>query len=713
MIKFLDDYRRYPTAILDTHTTNESFLRLVKVYKSMGIKNHAFPLVLFQPELQGVDPYSEDLTNVQKAMIAKECKYNPWYFLREVSRIPINGTPVPSKFLANRANICMFWCFLNNVDIAIIMPRQCGKSVGGDTLTEWIIDIAGASTSIQLLTKDAKLRKANIMRLKKMREVLPTWLINITGDDADNQEELTNKALKNNYQTAVAQKAKDVAENVGRGLTSEILQSDEGPYCPNIHISLPVAMSSGTAARDIAEKNGTFYGNIFTTTAGKKDSKEGAFMYNLIHNGMYWNERLMDCHNKEHLIDTIEKNSVGDRVIINGTFSHRQIGKSDLWLKKAIVNSGSSRDMANRDYLNVWTSGSVSSPLSNDINDVIRESGRDADYTQTTKDNYMLSWYIPARDIERRLANTHFLICIDSSNAVGKDANGMTLLDLKNLETIGSSNISEANIYRYAVWVANMLILYPHSTLIIENKSSGQSILDTVAIKLIAAGINPYKRIFNRVIDQRERYSNAYTEVTTSRTVPTEDEYLANKGKFGFMTTGPARYHLYDTVLQRAASCAGHLVNDKELSDQILGLVEKNGRVDHQDGSHDDMVISWLLGHWFANHAKELSWYGIKPGLVQSMVTEGGAGLSPEESMRRNEQAKVYAEIDAIKDAIATTQSPVQKMALETRLALAVSRIDNVEEKTLVMENIIAEVREQAKSKRSLCHAVRRHQGRR
>jgi ABC-type antimicrobial peptide transport system permease subunit len=50
---------------------------------------------------------------------------------------------------------------------------------------------------------------------------------------------------------------------------------------------------------------------------------------------------------------------------------------------------------------------------------------------------------------------------------------------------------------------------------------------------------------------------------------------------------------------------------DKKLIDQMSGLIEKNQRIDHRPGEHDDMVISWLLAYWFITNAQNLSFYGI------------------------------------------------------------------------------------------------------
>ena len=61
MILFLEDWSRYPEAIVDTKTVNQSFIDLAHVYKKMGIKNHYFHLALHDRTLQGVDPFAPDL----------------------------------------------------------------------------------------------------------------------------------------------------------------------------------------------------------------------------------------------------------------------------------------------------------------------------------------------------------------------------------------------------------------------------------------------------------------------------------------------------------------------------------------------------------------------------------------------------------------------------------------------------------------------------
>lgn len=74
--------------IYDVQTKNISFIQTSVDLKRLGIKNHMFFLKLYDPSLRGVDPHSPTLTDDQIIRIINECIINPWFYLREVARVP-------------------------------------------------------------------------------------------------------------------------------------------------------------------------------------------------------------------------------------------------------------------------------------------------------------------------------------------------------------------------------------------------------------------------------------------------------------------------------------------------------------------------------------------------------------------------------------------------------------------------------------------------
>lgn len=705
MILFSNDWLRFPRAIVDYETTNESFKRLVSLYQEMGVTNCLFPLSLLQPELQGVDPHLEVLSDDIKIKIGLECRYNIWYYLREVVRIPPVAGPEPIPFKANRANIALAWAFMNNIDIALIQPRQTGKSVSTDCIMVWLIYIGASNTKINMITKDHTLRTANVERLKKIRDLLPAYLVNVTNRDSDNQTDLTCRALENAYLTGVGQNSESAANNLGRGLTSPVTHVDEGPFIKFIGTTMPAALASGTAAREEAKKYNRPYGNIFTTTAGKKDDRDGRYMYDMIHGGAVWQELFLEALNREELLKLVKRNCSGRKTLINATFSHRQLGKTDEWLWEAISAAGASGEEADRDFFNIWTSGTQSSPLSTKVNQIIKESEIDPVHNEISRDSYIVRWYVTEEELAELVQTTHFIVGLDTSDAIGRDSIGIVIIDCRDLKVVGAATINETNLIRFSRFLADLMIKYHNTILVPERKSSAQAIIDSLLIHLSRANIDPFKRIYNLIVDKHYEKKKEYVEIQTPLSMRNNAFYDKWKRFFGFNTTGSSRELLYTTVLQNAAKESGHLVHDRTLSSEVRGLVVKNGRIDHQTSGHDDMVISWMMAHWFLTHTTNLSYYGIDTTKALSKVHHEGRVLTPQEEFELEEQERIkeqiediYEELTKATDEYVISQYERKLMALNGRVKdgnVDVSSIDS-------LINSAAQARQKAARDRSL-----------
>lgn len=704
-IAIASDYKRFPNAVVDTTHCHESWIEMAKLMKVKGVKNYLFHLTTLQPELVGVDPFDENNSNAIKAKIALECKSNLWYFARKVARLPTQGSSTPSPIRLNRMTLCGWWCLIMNIDVALVAPRQSGKSICFDVDTLRTIHISGDNQDMILLTKDAKLRKINVNRIKKMRDLLPGYLQFHDGNDADNAEELTCNYLGNRLVTGVAQKSKDLADNVARGMTASLLRIDEIGYIFNIDISYQVAASAGTEARDIARRNKTPYSTGVSTTAAKRDTTHGKFAFNLISGGFFWDENIVDVANRGEAIDMITTNASGDNPIVNGTFSHRQLGRTDSFLKDAIVKANGTREAIMKDFLNYWPSGSDSNPLDESVLASIKNSQVDPKHVARAKRKFRLNWYIPKERIESHMNSRHTTIAIDTSNAVGADANGMIITDNRTMETLATSNINVAILTEYALWVAELLIEYPKLTCIIENKSSGMAIMDIIAAKLIEAGMCPFRRMFNRIVNEPVKYNKEYKEICAHRGSPSLNLYETYKKYFGFMTTGRTREFLYNTVIHASANSVGHLVRDATMVGQLLALVEKNGRIDHAPGGHDDLVIAWLLANYFAGYAKNTIFYGVPPNTMLADVSQMGSLLSEEQLIVKRRDAALRIKINRTKEELQDATSSFQRSMIEMRLRTLVEGLTE-ESEDLNIETLINEVAN--KGKRSLSEAVKR-----
>lgn len=682
MILFEDDWKYYPTATADFETTNRSFVDTARLFKKMGVSNHTFLLALVNPLLKGVDPHDPNLSLELQGMIAEECKINPWYFFREIARAPSQSGQRAVPFQANRANISLFWCFFNHIFYILIQPRQTGKSFSVDTLVTLLMRVICTDTQINLLTKDDMLRRANIERLKNILDEIPPYLQMRHRSDANNGEEITVTRLGNMLKTHVPQASQKRALLMGRGLTSPIFLIDEGPFQVNIETSLPAALAAGGAANEAARASGSPYGVIMTTTAGKKDDRDGRYIYNLISEASIWNEAYYDSKNNTELRKRITANChpLRDTDVVcrvNGTFNHLQLGKTDEWLRRKLMDAIQKGDDANRDYFNIWTDGSASSPFGKEDAARLASARREVKFTEVAQGTgFILRWYIDENDVDQRMNSTKVIIGMDTSNASGGDAIGVVFTDAYTLEVLAAATINEANLTVFSRWVVDLMVRFPSTILIPENRSSAPGIVDYIVIQLTSEGIDPFRRIFNRIVNEQMDNPERMKEIRHSgRRYELATRY---KSQFGYPTSGSGTYsrdELYGRSMRLGVRYAADKLNDVLLVNQMLDLQIINGRVDHPKGGHDDMVISWLLTVWFLYVSTGLDWYGIDGRGIVTDAKIKMATMTPDQIVESEREQAYRERIEELCEKIADSKDPFLAHKYEAEVRILMTKV--------------------------------------
>ena len=694
MIVFEKDWRYYPRAIIDDQTPNQSFVHICSVLKKMGVRHYYFPLALLQPELQGVNPFDEEnLDEHTKAMILLEADHNPWYFIRELVIDRGAGLTLDDcRFRCNRASIAAMWLTLASIDYIRIQPRQTGKSFEADVIAIWLHYFCYHNTTMNLITNTNDTRVENIARLKKIRDGLPNYVNRNTEKDDNNQKSLSCHALHNRYISHVSQSSEKAADNLGRGLTSPYIQFDEAPFVNHIETTVSAAMGSTNTAREIARRKGEPYCTTFTTTAGDKETRDGRYIYNLWSSAAIWSEKFYDCQNRDELVECVIKNSHSPAPTVNLTLSHRQLGLSDKWLADSIARARSSKGVViDRDYFNRWTSSSSQSPIAEKVAQRIHASECEPIHNQISKEQYIFRWY------QQMDPNKKYVIGCDTSDAVGRDEIALVLASVEDGSTVGAGSYNETNLWHFAGWLFEFMIEYPNTILIIERRGNAQNIIDFLLVKLASHGYDPSKRMFSRIVQEHETRTDDYKKVSSGALLNSQQVRDQYKRYFGFTTTGDSRKLLYSDVLNLATENAADLIFDRQLIHQILSLTVRNGRIDHRQGDHDDMVIAWLLVHWFLNFGVNLNHYGIRPSDVLSKRLEKIHEHDPQEQQKLARRKHLLGEIEAVQQKLEAASSAFEIQRLEQELMTLSSKLDHKDQEVYSLDALIEQARERRK----------------
>lgn len=604
---------------VDYSTNNISFIKMSYLLKELGVRNNKFMLALVHKELQGVDPHSPNLTLDQKALIAVECKINPWYFFREVIRVAQSGGE-PVRYILNRANLALIWLHLNSIDTFLTMPRQIGKTIGVQGLMTYKMFLMGKNINIGLFAKDNDLRMENVSRLKELRNALPGYLYKVgPAYNTDNQEGLVYKPFRTKYITFVAQKDKRSAAGQGRGQTFTDEHWDEFGYYANNHLSYPSAKAATDTAQPLARENGIPCANIMTTTAAMLEDPAGQYAHGIKCDALRFSEVLYDCLNCEELKKLVDSGSDGGMVYIE--FNYKQLGKDDKWLKR--VSRGKSQSEIDRDYLNIWTHGSAGSLITTEVLKKLKLSIVEPLHIEIQED-LILRWYVDERtrksdDFKRK----PFILASDTSDNAGRDYSTLVMIDPSNMEVVMVCKSNQSSLAHIVLVALNLMRDFQRLVFIPERNRGGAFLIDMLLHALKDdKSFNPWKRIYNT---HHQDYSSKSPDCRRL------DLNAGSVRKlFGFHTSQGSRKVLYQSIFTTAVNRNIDKIHDSTLIDEISGItVDPKGRIDHTSDSHDDVLVAYLIACWFIMYGRNHHMYGIRDEEILKDFSEDSESVDP------------------------------------------------------------------------------------
>lgn len=601
--------RRKP--IIDWKTSNESFLELHEDLKILGVENNKFFLRLFDPDLQGINPFLPNLPVELQIKIFFEVWINPWYFLREICRIPEDGKAIEigggSEFKIDRTSVATWFLFLNGVDHYGSKPRQCGKTQ--DAIAKQLYGFNWGCTATQFLffNKDFPQAKVNLYRLKCQREMLPSFLkmeYAYTEDGRidkgiNNVTSMRNPINGNQIKCMTKATSIDIANSQGRGDTAAMHYMDEFDFWPYGTTIMKAAAFAYSKASENAVKNNSLHCRICTSTPGFTSSRDGAAAVDFIDQCVKWEDKYLDMPINK-LNGIIHGNKRNGFVYVEHTW--KQLKKTEKWYERQCELVGYDENTIAREIDLKRISGNELNPLKKEQQAYISSNTIDPIDRVDYSDN-LCPFYI----YEKLHRDYPYLLIVDPAEGLGADHdnNAVIVLNPYTLRTVieyKSPYVSQPNLFKMLDKL--MIDHIPKACVIIE-ANKGRELINL----FIASAWN-----FNLWYDE-DKLNSKIVEVSNEYG---EAQKAAHQRKaFGFDTSNKTRPKLFSTLEVLAEEQIDTLCTQFVAKD-ALGLIKKpTGRIEAGKGEHDDCIMAKLIGHFVYNNASNLEEFGIVKGRTE------------------------------------------------------------------------------------------------
>lgn len=594
-----------PPYIYDWETKNLSFIQTANDLRRLGIKNNKFFLKLYDKGLQGVDPHAAHLSEEMVYRIMTECIRNIWYYLREVARIPDNGGK-GRPYELNRANLAITWCYTNNIDHWVDIPRQIGKTQSILANLNHAFLFGTSSSHMALFNKDLEASKENLNRLKDQRALLPSYLQlrNVEVEDnagnkekeIDNVYSMYNPLTKNKITVKSSARSEEHARKLGRGNTLPITYMDEAEFTDWISEIVEASGPAFNTASENAKRNKASYCRIFSSTPGDPDTNAGAQSMYIIDRTYRWTEKFYDM-DVETVKEIIDRNS--DTNIVYIEYSYQQLGKDENWFRKVAKTVNNRPVAVRREILLQRLRSSDLSPFTEEDLMALQERSKELEPIE----EHMINEFYKLDIYEKLDKSLPYIVGVDVSAGYGQDNSAVTVIHPYNLNIVAefkSSLISTPNFKKFLFVLIRKFI--PKGILCIERNNNGCSIIDGLLETVVAPNIY---------------YDN------TKEIGPVVDSKLDAKGflqneakrrKAHGVWTGPKSRETMMGIMEQIVLERKDILTGKNVVDDMIKLELKKGKIQAATNAHDDCVMSWLIGMFVYYYGKNLNRYGLVKG---------------------------------------------------------------------------------------------------
>ena len=440
--------------------------------------------------------------------------------------------------------------------------------------------------------------KDNLKALKNIRELLPVYLRmdsaidQMTGKQVkapNTLETLQNPINRNLIVTLPGARTPSLADGAGRGATMAVQFFDEFAFLPYNDIVYAAAAPAFSKAADNAKKYNAPYGMLITTTPGDLTTREGTYANRMRLNATEWNENFYDLSYQDlkSLIDANENST-----FMHIKYTYKMLGSSEEYFKDMVRLLEKNWVKIRREVLLEWSRESDNNPFDKDDLETISTNVR-------TEPLYTL-FFGKANQFQMKFWDSIQpgslyppIIGVDVSSGINKDSSAITVIDSQTTKVIATFKSNFITMPELADLIYKFVSSYAKNAIVnIENNGGfGSSVLQMLLKTSIKK--NLYYEIKDRPTEE------VYDGVRVKRN-------LKRCRVYGSTSSKQKRDKLIELLHQRVRHHRDKF-NTPEIYDELCTMVVKpNGKTEHNDDAHDDLIFSYLWALYVFYYGEDL-----------------------------------------------------------------------------------------------------------
>lgn len=470
------------------------------------------------------------MSAVERAQEWRKCRNDPVYFIENYVKVPTPGGSQTMKMYEPQKKVVK--SFYKNHDLIFLKSRQIGISTISQAIVAHLVTFYD-NCIVGVISRDNSEATDFCRKVKNILSEYPKWMYPGYENDQLQYFVLKNKSALH----AAAVNSKNPGA-VFRGKSMIMLIIDEAAHIHGIDQAWTGIAPALSKAQASAKENGMPYGSLIISTPNKT---EGI--------GKWYFQQWTASVNGESQFTPHKIHWTEIPVFKNDKDWYERQCKLLNYNKKKIAQE-----------LELRFIGSDDSLFEEHVQERLQNISIDPIKIEKHKFGGEL-WYLREYDIR-----DFFIISVDTASSAGEDFSAIQVMEFETMEQIMEYK-GKLEPFLFAKIVKEVAKLIPNNIIVVENTGGfGLSVI-------------------NELQFDTETSYNIFGEMRQSKSK--KKEFIA-----GLSTTGKSRPLILDAMFSYVSENP-EIVRSKRLVMELLGLTNKNEKIQADKGFNDDLALAW------------------------------------------------------------------------------------------------------------------------